>query len=51
MNDDERDQAITDAAADLTEALRKLYELYDGDAISVGEVLYECDKVASRGDS
>lgn len=42
----ERMDALSDATANLTEALRVLYDLYTGDGAAVGEILYECDKAA-----
>lgn len=44
--DEARMQELSEAAADLTEALRKLYEVCDDDELAVGEVEYECHKAA-----
>lgn len=46
-NDDERTQRITDAGADVSVALRNLLRAVDGDEVQAGEVLYECQKVAT----
>lgn len=46
--EDERTQILTDAGAEVTDALTKLYELTDGDEAQVGEMLYEINKAARR---
>ena len=46
--DERRDQAKLDGAADLSAALRVLYRLTEGDEAQVGEILYECNKVARQ---
>lgn len=46
--DDARSQVMVDAGAAVELALRRLYELNDGDEAAVGEQLYEIDK-AARG--
>lgn len=43
-----RSMEVSEAGAELTEALRKLYRLFDGDGAGVGEVLHECDKAARQ---
>ena len=37
------------ATADAVDALRRIYELHDGDGAAVGELLYAIDKAARRG--
>jgi hypothetical protein len=43
---DDRDQHRTDVAAEVTDALRKLYEACDGDEAQVGEIMHEVHKAA-----
>lgn len=41
-------ERASEISADAVEALKKLYELYEGDEAAVGEHLYEIDKAARR---
>lgn len=43
-----RAEAVGGATEDIIRGIAALYELFDGDGMAVGEVMYECDKAGAN---